>query len=201
MSNKKMTTVTLKLHGHFAGKTVKLNGVQFRDGKCKLIGPTDEVENLMLYLGRSYQALPEVEVKVYGSGSSQTIVQPGDSEAVPTDLLPEGEESAESETLELGGYDDPDTDNGRRVSSRSGHEHSRISTEELFAGSAQGTIDPVRLRKVLEGLSSKDDSAWTQLGYAKLDKVCASYGSEGVTRRDVEAVWPEFTRKLKSEME
>ena len=195
MANKKLTSVTLKLHGHFAGKNVILNGVKFREGKVKLHGPTDEVESLMNYLGKSYQAYPEIEVKKYGTDEVQTVTQSGGTDQVPSDLLQGGEGSSEEPTHDLGGDDDFEPhDNGRIPGgSGSGDEGDR------FEGTAQGKIDPVKLRKVLESLSPTDDSCWTTLGLAKLDRVCTLYGNEGITRRDVEAVWPDLNRKARME--
>ena len=194
MSNKKLTSVVLKLHGHFAGKTVTLNGVKFREGKVTLKGPTDEVESLMLYLGKSYQAYPEIEVKTYGTDEVQAVTQSGGTDPVPSDLLPDRGESSEETTHDLGGADDFDDDGSGRIPSGPGQ-----GEADRFEGTAQGKIDPVKLRKVLESLSPTDDSCWTTLGFAKLDKVCTLYGNEGVTRRDVEAVWPDLTRKLRME--
>lgn len=194
MANKKLTSVVLKLHGHYAGKTVTLNGVKFREGKVKLHGPTDEVESLMLYLGKSYQAYPEIEVKKYGTDEVQTVTQSRGTDEVPSDLLQGGEGSSEETTHDLGGADDfTSYDNGRIPGGSGSGEGDR------FEGTAQGKIDPVKLKKVLESLSPTDDSCWTTLGLAKLDKVCTLYGNEGVTRRDVDAVWPDLNRKLRME--
>lgn len=200
MANRKITTVTLKLHGHYAGKTVTLNGVKFREGKVKLHGPTDEVEGLMNYLGKSYQALPEVEVKQYGTSEIHTITQSGGTEEIPSGLLPNGEGSAEEETLDLGGDDELNPHSDRPVSSGDGHEHAGDGTEN-FDGTAQAKIDPVKLKKVLESLDPKDDDSWTSMGFAKLDKVCTLYGNEGVTRRHVFAIWPDLTRKMRMDIQ
>ena len=192
----KITTVTLKLHGHYSGKTITLNGVKFIDGKVKLHGPTNEVESLMGYLGKSYQALPEVEVKKYGTDQVEEIIQSRGSEEVSSDVLPVGEGSAEDSTHDLGGADDFNEDGSGRIPGGGG---SGESEGDRFEGTAQGKIDPVKLKNVLESLSPTDDSCWTTLGLAKLDKVCTLYGNEGVTRRDVDAVWPGLTRKSVSE--
>lgn len=199
MANRKITTVTLKLHGHYAGKTVKLNGVQFRNGRVKLVGPADDIDGLMNYLGKSYRALPEIEVKKYGASEVEAITQSGGTEEISGDLLQNGEGLAKEETLDLGGDDDFDIDPDGPSAGGNGHGHAGISEGERFEGTAQGKLDPLKLKGVLESLDPKDDACWTTMGFAKLDKVCTLYGNEGVTRRDVEAVWPELTRKMRAD--
>lgn len=194
----KMVTMTLVLTGHFSGKTVKLNGTQFRDGKVRLHGPVKDVENLAKYLRISYQAIPEEELD-NGTDSTDTTTELGGSDPLQSEVYPDGSRPEETSPVLGLGDDDSNRDSSGSDPSGDRHEDSGVSSEdERFNGTAQGKIDPVKLRKVLEQLDPKDDSAWTTMGFAKLDRVCAIYGNEGVTRRDIEAVWPDFTRKGQS---
>lgn len=190
--------VTLKLHGHYAGKTIELGGVKFTDGIVKLFGPTPDIEGLETYLGRSYQAFPvEEEKKDNGTSKDETTSRQGNSESVSGELQPTGAGLEEEGSDEGAGTDDSDSNGSGSLPSGNGHEDSRVSeAKERFEQTNSNKTEPVKLIETLKQLDPKNNDQWTSLGLPRMDAVCKLYGSEGLTRRDIEAVWPEFNREL-----
>lgn len=192
--------VCLELHGHYAGKTVKLNGVQFTNGKCTLFGPIAELTGLMTYLERSYQAYPVLEVS-NGSSDLQKNAGQGGTDPVSGDVSKKVGSSSESETGRSGeGHDSSGTQTGDH-SGRSGQPAVPTVSPD-FSQTSSNQIDPLKLKKVLMNMDPDVDGVWTQVGgLAKIDHVCRVYGSELLTRKDLEAVWPGFSREVLREVQ
>lgn len=187
--------VTLKLHGHFAGKTVKLNGVQFTNGIVKLFGPTPEIEGLEMYLGRSYQAWPINEGENHGTGQDETIAGQGNSESISGHIQQDGAGSQKAQTDDETGIDGTDDDGGGSVPSGDGYNDSWISqASKRLEQTSSSKVEPVKLIESLKHLNPDDPTHWTSQGQPRMDAICKLYGNEGLTRRDIEAVWPEFSK-------
>lgn len=193
--------VTLKLHGHFAGKTVKLGGVQFTEGVVKLFGPTPDVDGLINYLGKSYQALPvEEEKKDNGSGENEAFKGPRHTAEIPGNIQPTGAGPETESSDDRAGADDTELNGSGSLPSGNGHEDSRVSqAAERFEQTNSSKTEPVKLIEVLKTLDPENPNHWTSQGQPRMDAICKFYGSEGLTRRDIEAVWPEFNRELAKE--
>lgn len=58
-----------------------------------------------------------------------------------------------------------------------------------------GTDMATRIRAALELLDPKDNSAWTEQGLPKVEAVCQLVEDNEVTRADIEAAFPGFTRQ------
>lgn len=192
--------VCLELHGHYAGKTVKLNGVQFTNGKSTLFGPIAELTGLMTYLERSYQAYPVLEVS-NGASDIQTNAGQGGTDPVSCDVSEKVGPASESETGGSGEGHAPSGAKTQPDSSRSGQPTvSEIPPD--FSQTSSSQIDPLKLKKVLMHMDPDVDGIWTQVGgMAKIDHVCRVYGSELLTRKDLEAVWPGFSREVLREVQ
>lgn len=201
-----MLKLPLYLNGHYAGKTVKLANNQFTNGKIVLYGSAAEVNSLANYLGKCFQAWPEhiildpitgaqVERKI--NHGSSTVQEKGLSDLGPeirekvgqTEKVPanDGEGANVSDLHKRG-------DN----SSGAGHEDPRVSgTEGGLDGTSAAKIDGDKLLKSMQMLDPENGSHWRQDGLPRVDAVVQYYGSEGLTRKDLQAVWPELTRELK----
>ena len=189
--------VTLKLHGHYEGKTIELGGVKFTNGIVKLFGPTPDIEGLMTYLGRSYQALPVEETVSNGTSKDETTSGQGNPKGLSSEVQPPGSGLEEENSDDRAGTDDSDSNGSGSLSSGNGHENPRVSeAAKRFEETSSSKTEPVKLIEVLKQLDPENPNHWTSLGQPRMDAICKFYGSEGLTRRDVEAVWPEFNRDL-----
>jgi hypothetical protein len=198
-----MIKLPLYLNGHYAGKTVKLADIQFTDGKVVLYGASQEVESLANYLGKCYQAWPEGKTLnpetgeiIYGSSTVQEKRLP--------DLEPEireEERQAQEVPANVGtGTDESNMDERGGDTRRSGHEDPRLSSPENgFDDTSTAKIDPEKLLGAMQRLNPDTKAHWRADGQPRIDAVAALYGSEGLTRKDLQAVWPELTRDVKKQ--
>lgn len=178
------STVKLVLHGHYAKKTVKLRDIQFVRGEAVLPGNYAQNEGIIIYMGRCYQAYPEgmspQEGEEHASKVPATALGhktkeiPGAGESTGTKLSPQGPEDGEGD----GGAEGGGTGS---IPEGNGHEDPRIYT---------------RLQEALNGLDPKNDLHWTQKGLPSLQVLETILGGGGVTRKEIEAAIPGFSREI-----
>lgn len=207
MQNTMMIKLALYLNGHFAGKTIKLAGTQFTKGKVVLYGPAAEVASLSNYLGKCYQAWPEgktidpvtheiIYTEVSKNGSSE-IQKEGLPDLGP-EIRAEERQAKEVPTNDGAGPDGPELDERGNNPSGLGHEDPRLpSPEDRFDNTSTAQIDPEKLLKAMQNLDPGEKSHWRNDGQPRIDAVAMLYGSEGITRKDLQAVWPELTKDTK----
>lgn len=141
--------MNLVMVGHYAGKTVNINGHQFIDGTCRLNGKFDTIGFAVHYLSR-YSAFPvgsdelkaaqahyDMEVLNGDHGDTEAGSKPGPADAVQSHDKPSG-----SGTPAEAGPDGAEpiaTDEGYAGvrANGDGHEDAGVPNEE------SGTIDPV----------------------------------------------------------
>jgi hypothetical protein len=207
MQNTTMLRLSLYLNGHFAGRTIKLGGTQFTEGKVTLYGPAAEVHSLSNYLSKCFQAWPEgktidpvtheiIYEEVVRNGSS-TIQQKGLSDVQPK--IREEERPPEKVPANVGtGPASSDLDERGDNTSRLGHEDPRLSSpDERFNNTSAAKVDPEQLLEAMGKLDPDVKEHWRADGQPRIDAVAGLYGSEGLTRKDLQAVWPELTREVK----
>lgn len=172
-----VTRRTLVLRGHYAGKTVKLGGQQFRSGRLELVGPVEDVENLTRYLGRCYQA--EVE-EPDGQHDIPPAAQPGAPAAVHGGIRPDGGQAPTPGAAARPGPAGtaPSGDPGL-LPPRDGQEDTGIR----------------RLREAVSRLDSKNDTHWTSEGLPAVSAVEEKLGAGNVTRKDINAAAPGWNRE------
>lgn len=190
----KRTSVTLTLPECLKGQTKQLGGIYFVEGLATLHGSPQVLEKQMRYLWINWQ-VTEVE---YGTSEVPQTSKSGKSTEVPSDLLANSEGSSSETITNLGQSGDSHEDTYRSDSSRGGHGYTRevqAGTETSSVGQNAKAIDYIKLKQLLETLDHKDDESWTQLGLPKLVKLCQLYGSEDITRKDVQSVCPDLVRK------
>lgn len=60
---------------------------------------------------------------------------------------------------------------------------------------ATGTDMPTKIRVALELLDPKNNEHWTEMGLPKVEAVCVLVEDNEITRADIEAALPGFTRQ------
>ena len=176
----------------YRGKNVVLNGLTFTDREATVQGDAKEIAGIVKYFTRSYQA----EVIPHGSSQVHPSTEQGEAESVPSEIRQDGTGSEEETAVHIGSDDGARSGSARSGSDRDGHEDPRLSTEDRFNQSSSNQVNPEKLMKVLQGLDPTNESQWNAVGLPKLNIVGELYGSEGVTRKDIDSVWPEFNRKM-----
>lgn len=177
---------TFVLTGALAGKSINLGsqGYPFREGKLTINATPEETALHARFLQRNWQAYPKGHPKL------EEVIQDGQRDIPPDheqDEQPpvQGGSESEGEGTEAGVAQDegtattePETGDAGTVSNGDGQ------PEELNA----------KLLKAVQSLDPKDDSHWTKDGKPAMTAVEKLYGAADVTRADVEAVAPGFTR-------
>ena len=212
-------TVTLVLHGHFAGKTINLKGTKFINGKVTLQGSENDVDNLSRFLRKNWQAYPEGVTPPYyaelehaeklkkeadrlrerrenGADSDDQ----GDRNRESTELAGSrsGTAGPKPETVSSeheSGADGVEGGDSEHLSSGDGHEDSRVSsTSTKFEDSSSSQVNGEKLLSAMEKLDRSVDGHWTATGRPRIEVVEQFYGKAGLVRRDLDAVWPELNR-------
>ena len=173
-------------------RNVRLNGLTFQNGEASVRGDAKEIAGLVKYFTRSYQ----VEVKPHGSSQVHPTAEQGETESVPSEVRQDGTGSEEETAVHIGSDVGTESGSPRSGSDRDRHEDSRLSTEDRFNESSSNQVNPEKLIEVLKKLDPANESQWNAVGLPKLNVVGELYGSEGVTRKDIDSVWPEFNRKM-----
>lgn len=169
-----------------------INGLSFREGQATIQGDAKEIAGIVKYFTRSYQ----VEVQPHGTSQVHSSSESGETDQVPSGVRQDGTGSEEETAVHIGSNARTEPGSSRVGSDRDGHEDTRLSKEDRFNQSQNNQVNPEKLMKVLKGLDPTDDAQWNAVGLPKLNVVGEMYGSEGVTRKDIDAVWPEFHRKM-----
>lgn len=207
MQNTTMLKLPLYLNGHYAGKTIKLSDIEFTNGKVVLYGVASEVGSLADYLGKCYQAWPEgkrlnpetgeiIYEEVSKNGSSE--IQATGRGDVSGKIREEERQAKEVPSDERTGTVGANLDERGGDTDRSGHADPRVhSPEERFRNSSAAKIAPEKLLEAMGKLDPANADHWRRDGLPKVDAVAKLYGSEGLTRNDLNAVWPELTKDLK----
>jgi len=198
----------LVLTGPYAGRTMNLKGHQFVEGVLELHGTMEAVEGLVVYMGRSFQAFLEGSDELRaaqerdkeaadGQRNSSREVQPEGDEG-EGHVQPEGEGAPAPSDDHGNGAGEAPEGTGTDVSGGNGQSDAGVperAPEQGGAGEAQPvTPTDTALLKAIHGLDPENDDHWTEDGLPLMTAVETSYGSAGITRKDVEAAAPEWNR-------
>lgn len=180
-----MSTVqtTFVLTGPLAGKTINLGSLPYRfaEGRTTLIAPVEEMPLHAQFLERNWQAYPEGHEALKETNDGQRDIQQNTSGA-QGDLQPNGEGAAPGGDSSAGQGD---------AGPATGNEAGGLAPE----GDGQAPQLNEKLQKAVLGLDPADDSHWTKDGKPAMTAVEKLYGSSGLTRADVDAAAPGFTRE------
>lgn len=189
----------LILTGHYAGRTIDLNGYKFVNGELTLKGEMTKMEGVINYF-RTYNAflagsdeLAQAQARDANKGDTDgtdTVLdgQSGtDTGGVSTDITGTGTGSG------------PESGGASPDGAGSGSEGNGVQGgREVDEGQAAVTSDPTVL-KIIDGLKSLDptnDDHWTDAGLPRVDVIAQASGVVNVTRKDIAAAIPNFNREV-----
>lgn len=202
-------TVQLVLTGPYAGKTMNLNGVQYDQGVATLQGPAQSLAYAITYHGRSYQAFPAGSDELKAAQLRDAMQKEGadgkhdvsptpeqrPSTAVHSDLQPDGQGPTGSETADGSGDAGAEAGDTGTGSARDGHADAGHDTAEVERGQSQAKAVDAKLSRIVKSLDPDVAAHWTGQGKPSMKAVEEAYGSTGITRSDVEAAAPGWTRE------
>lgn len=189
-----MSTLKLVMVGHYAGKTVTLNGHTFVDGELTLTGDIAAYAGVVKYFS-TYNAWPagspELEAAQFqyeesaggdnGGGSNLDGLEDGkDSSAKHSN------ESPASGAPNGAGHDAGEGDALREGGASSGD------------GSSSGRDSDPRTLQIVDALKSLDpsvDDHWTDGGLPRVAAIEEASGIVGITRKEIEAAYKGFDRE------
>lgn len=196
------------LVGALAGKTVKLGKFQFTDGQLTVNATPEETALLARALERNWQAYPKghpalESTKQEPSDDGKRDLPPGptgsDGDAdVHGGVQPEGAgPEAGGEAGEGGGHAGPEAGEAAELAQGDG----QPAGVSEAAADAKKDDEPkaevnVKLQKAIKKLDPKDDTHWTAAGLPAMSAVEGFYGAADITRADVEAAAPGYTRAV-----
>lgn len=179
-----MAAQTLVLVGAYAGMTgplaLGLTEYNFTDGEIKLEGSDQDVDALTRALGLNFQALPkgspELDAKLKEIEDGREVHEGGDLGNGPADIQGGAGQDTTIATDPVNGGADGAAQAGE-------------------AGAGDATRDGSRaIVEALSKLAPADDAAWTADGKPKMAALEALLGRTDITRAQVEAAAPGFTR-------
>ncbi len=180
-----MESTVFVLAGHYAGKTVKLNGHQFVDGMCEIWCPGDVTPFVKRSLA-SYQAYPERSLELEQAqkrdaenglrDNSNTRPWSREPAEVSSFNQPSSGRFTKETTDDRLSNDDTIQRDAGSISKRNGREDARVPevTSEIN----------YRLKEVIESLDPNENDHWTSEGLPSIEAVQAGYGPN-VTREDI----------------
>ena len=180
---------TFVLTGPLAGKTINLGSqpYRFQLGKCQIVAPFEQMALHARFLERNWEAYPEGHEALKEKTDGQRDIQAAGSPAVLSDLQPEGAGAPSGEQ--------PQDDLGTAAPGDTGNEAGGLEPQ----GDGQAPELNTKLQKAVLSLDPVQDSHWTREGKPAMTAVGQLYGSTGITRAEVEAVAPGWTREKAKE--
>lgn len=209
-------TYKLVLTGWYAGKNAKLNGYEFVNGTCTLIGSSEGIQGAVTYFGKTYQAFLEGSDELAAAqardaaneaerqnGKRDLSEGPGDG-VVQGEVQPDGRGASEASAAVGPGDDDLEAGNSVDIPAGDGHADARVpgpqesgphgGQEHALSGSDH------RLQQVIYSLDPDDADHWTGLGLPKMAVIEVAMGSTGFTRKDIERCAPGYDRDAAREI-
>lgn len=162
------------------GQTLRLGDYGFEQGRCTIKAPADQMALHARFLERNWQAYPEGHDALKEKPDGQRDLQP-EPEGDDGNLQPAGEGAAPgTDPAALEGNAGPEAV----------HEAGGLEPE----GDGQAPELNEKLRKAVMALDPVDNAHWTKDGKPAMTAVEKLYGSSGLTRADVDAAAPGYTR-------
>lgn len=211
----------LVLTGPYAGRTIELNDYLFVEGSLKFQDSFENIEGVVTYMGRSYQAYlvgsPELRHAQERDRKNKEIadgerdIPEGSDSGEQHDttggvVQPTGKEPTETETVNGEGPASTEAGAEGDVPGRDGHADAGVPDAEAGpsgngepreTGEAERQLQSVAAELVVavkKALDPDDDSHWNTNGKPAMEAVAIAAGSEAVTRKDVEAALPGWDR-------
>lgn len=184
---------TFVLTGALAGHTIRLGSqpYAFENGRLTITAPAEEVALHARFLERNWQAYPEGHPALKevpdGQRDLQEGSQPDGQQPVHGDVQPNGggTEAGDAAPVSSGGVE---AEAGQAGVVPDGDGQPDVLKEP-------SAIVNTRLQRAVMSLDAGDDTHWTRDGKPAMTAVEKLYGSAGITRADVEAAVPGWTRE------
>lgn len=180
-----MSTVktTFVLTGPLAGQTINLGSLPYRfaEGRTAIIAPVEEMPLHAQFLERNWQAYPEGHEALKENPDGKRDIQQ-DPAGPQGDLQPEGAGAPSGDGSAPGSED---------AGTASNDQAAGLAPQ----GDGQAPELNEKLRKAVMALDPAQDAHWTREGKPAMTAVGQLYGSTGITRAEVEAAAPGFTRE------
>lgn len=213
--------VELVLVGVNAGKTVKLNHLQFVNGSCIVQGDPDNMQHAINYY-RSYSAFPagspeyEAAEERYqlalleefnGVSDSPKATERGAPDAVSSALQSVGPGASDTRALrrdadagrDAGRQGHGANGDGREDSGVSSEQADHISDSDDASVAGTGLDFDTPMARAIIALDPDNEDHWTEEGLPKVSVVEQAFGTAGVTRQDVESAIPGWNREIARE--
>lgn len=185
----------LILTGHYAGKTITLNGYKFENGELDVGNDLKKIDSLVKYFA-SYNAFlagsPELAEaqerdrinKESSHGASEIL--DGQNGSQSGGVSPNKPGTGETGS---GGTSGAEANSAGRVSAGGGVPEGRVASE-------LATDDPKMLMIIdaLKALDPTSDEHWTDAGLPRVDAVAEASKVADVTRTDIEKAIPGWNR-------
>ena len=181
------------LTGHYAGRTMVINGFPFTEGECVLKGELASLDGAIRYLA-TYNAFP--------AGSSEL------EQAQFRDMENGGDNGGSSNQ---DGPEDGANNSGKHSDepiapvTPNGAGHDAVEADALRGGAApsgdggsSGRDSDPRTLQIVDALNSLDpsvDDHWTDGGLPRVAAIEAASGIVGITRKEIEAAYKDFDRE------
>jgi hypothetical protein len=186
-SSKKEMTMKLVLTGHYANKTVVLNGHKFVDGVLEINDDISKLGGLISYF-RTYSAFLAGSDELAAAQARDKENANGDS----SNLDDEWADASGVSTDKSGSEGEPG--GSGHAGADSGGVLQDIEGDGVPPG--RETRDPQTL-KIIDALNSLDpenDEFWTDGGLPTVKAVEHASGIVGIKRKEIESALPEFNR-------
>jgi hypothetical protein len=193
MRNERIT-VNLVLTGHYAGKSVTLNGYFFNQGVCTIQGQYDQLGGIITYFRKCYQAFPEGSRELVEAQAS--FEQGGDNGNADTDA---NEDNGQTEKIQSNvstqqpGFATEDANDGGHDDNPPADSAPQPNGEMVTDAEMTPDLSD-KLTAAILSLDPNNDDHWTGQNLPAMAAIEAAYGSTDITRRDVEAKLPGYDR-------
>lgn len=180
----------LVMVGHYAGKTVVINGHKFVDGVLELQGDLKDMDGLVRYF-RTFNAhlagsteLEMAQAQEASNGSGAAVSAKGGAKGGVS-----SDKSGSSKEPNGAGHDGASSTGPGSLPNGDGVPAGRDS-------GAPVSTDPeaLKIREALMKLDPENDDNWTDAGLAKVSVIEDITGIVGVLRKDIDAVLPGWSR-------
>lgn len=188
------------LTGHYAGKTMTINHVDFINGEADVKGDLAKLGGLINYLATFNAFL--VGSDELAAAQERDRLNKGETNGTDTVLDGQSGEDPSGAPANVSGTgtgSGPESGGASPDGAGSGSEGNGVQGgREVDEGQAAVTSDPTVL-KIIDGLKSLDptnDDHWTDAGLPRVDVIAQASGVVNVTRKDIAAAIPNFNREV-----
>lgn len=197
------------LTGAFEGQTLRLGKFLFAEGQLILNATPEDTALIARSLERNWQAYPKGHPALESATNQEPDngkrdLSPGTAGGNGTPdvhggVQPDGTGAGTGgENGNSGGHAEPEAGKAPDPAQRDGQPQG-LTVELTVSTDAEPKAEVnTKLQKAIKKLDPKDDSHWTAAGLPAMSAIEGFYGAADITRADVEAAAPGYTRAVAS---